>query len=178
LPGWLTNANIPSSSVAADGDENGGTSSTEFQHKTPVQILRDLNAIVNGIVTRTKKAERPNTLVLPIDQYTLISSTVFGTASDTTILEMFLKNSPYITEVTSAHEVSAEELALNGVTDFTGDIMIAYDRNPDKFTFEMPQFFEQLNVQERGLEFIVPCHSRVAGVIMYYPLSQGISEGI
>ena len=178
LPGWLTNANIPSVSVPADGDENGGTSSTEFQHKTPVQILRDLNAIVNGIVTRTKKAERPNTVVMPIDQYTLISSTVFGTASDTTILEMFLKNSPYITEVMSAHEVSAEELAANGVTDFTGDIMIAYDRNPDKFTFEMPQFFEQLNVQERGLEFIVPCHSRVAGVLMYYPLSQGIGEGI
>jgi len=178
LPGWLTNANIPSASVPADGNENGGSSSTEFQHKTPVQILRDLNDVVNGIVIRTKKAEQPNTLVMPIEQYTKITTTVFGTASDTTIEQMFLKNNPYIDKIMSAHELSAEELAANGITDFTGDIMIAYDRSPDKFTFEMPQFFEQLNVQERGLEFVVPCHSRVAGVLMYYPLSQAIAEGI
>ncbi len=174
LPGWLTNPNIPSTSAPADG----AGSATTFASKTPVQILRDLNALVNAIVTLTKGAEKPNTLALPIDQYTLIATTVYGTASDTTIMEMFLKNSPYIDTVEWADELSAENLAAAGVTDFTGDIAIAYDRNPDKLTFEMPQPFEQLPVQERGLEYIVPCHSRVAGVLVYYPLSMNILEGI
>ena len=61
---------------------------------------------------------------------------------------------------------------------FTGEIMIAYRRDPDAFTLEIPQMFEQLPVQERGLEFVVPCHSRIGGVIIYYPLSMAIGEGI
>lgn len=178
LQGLLTNPNIPSFSVAADGNENGGSNSTEFQHKTPVQILRDLNKVVNDTVTATKNTEKPNTLLLPLAQFELISSTVFGTASDTTILEMFLKTNPYIKEVKNIHEISAEELAANGVTDFTGDIMIAYDKNPGKLTLEMPQGFEQFPVQEQGLEYVVPCHSRIAGVIIYYPFSLRIGEGI
>jgi len=174
LPGWLTNPNIPSTSAPADG----AASATTFASKTPVQILRDLNSLVNSIFTLTKGAEKPDTLVLPIAQYTLIATTVYGTASDTTILEMFLKNNPFVTEVTWADELSAASLAANGVTDFTGDIAIAYSRDPDKMTFEMPQNFEQLPVQQRGLEFVVPCHSRIAGVLIYYPLSQSILEGI
>jgi hypothetical protein len=38
--------------------------------------------------------------------------------------------------------------------------------------------FEQLPVQEQGLEFQVPCHSRVGGTIVYYPLSMAIMEGL
>lgn len=174
LPGLLTNPNIPAASVAADGTAGA----TAWTAKTPTQILRDMNDLVNGIVTLTKGAEKPNTLVMPIAQYTLISSTVFGTASDTTILEMFLKNNPFITSVEWADELSAESLAAAGVTDFTGDIMLAYERSPEKLTFEMPQMFEQLPVQERGLEYIVPCHSRIAGVLVYYPLSMSIGEDI
>jgi hypothetical protein len=174
LPGWLTNANIPSVSAPADGTG----SATTFASKTPAQILRDLNSLANSIITLTKGAEKPNTLVLPIAQYTLITTTVYGTASDTTIAEMFLKNSPFINRIEWADELSAATLAANGVTDFTGNIAIAYNADPDKFTFEMPQFFEQLPVQERGLEYIVPCHSRVGGVLIYYPLSMSILEGI
>lgn len=175
LPGWLTNANIPS--AAAPGDGTG--SATTFASKTGAQIVRDLNTLVNGIVTRTKGAEKPDTLVLPLAQYTQITSTVFDANSGTaTIADVFLKNSPFINAIEWADELGAASLAANGVDDFTGNIAIAYERSPDKFTFEMPQFFEQLQVQERGLEFIVPCHSRIAGVLMYYPLSQAILEGI
>lgn len=174
LPGWLTNANIPSVSAPNDG---AGTT-TEFANKTPTQILRDLNNLVNGIFNLTKGAEEPDTLVLPNDQYTLIASTVYGTASDKTILEMFLKNNPFISEVTWANELKAESLAAGGVTSFTGDIAIAYNRDPDKMTFEMPQNFEQFPAQPQGLEMVIPCHSRVGGTLVYYPLSQSILEGI
>lgn len=168
LPGWLSNANVPNSAVAAGA---GSGDPTEWADKTPAEILKDMNDAVNGIVDLTNGAESPNTIVLPIAQYTLIATTNAGTGTDTTILEYFLRNSPFITDVQWANE-------LKGA--FTGDAdgFIVYDRSPDKMTFEMPQDFEQLPVQERGLEFVIPCHSRVGGTIIYYPLSQRFAYGI
>lgn len=166
LPGWLSNPNVPNSAVVA-----GDATTTTWVTKTPVEILKDLNDAVNGVVSLTNDVERPNTVVLPIAQYTLIATTNAGTGSDATILEYFLRNSPFITAVEWANE-------LDGA--FTGgaDGFIVYDRNPDKMTLEMPQMFEQLPVQERGLEYVVPCHSRIGGTIIYYPLSQRFAYGI
>ncbi len=168
LPGWLSNANVPNAAVAS-GD--GAGDPTEWADKTPSEILKDMNDAVNAIVDLTNGAESPNTIVLPIAQYTMIATTNAGTGTDTTILEYFLRNSPFITSVEWANE-------LKGA--FTGgaDGFIVYDRSPDKMTFEMPQDFEQLPVQERGLEFVIPCHSRVGGTIIYYPLSQSFKYGI
>ena len=168
LPGWLSNANVPNAPV---DDGAGSGDPTEWADKTPAEILKDMNDAVNGIVDLTNGAESPNTIVMPIAQYTLIATTNAGTGTDTTILEYFLRNSPFIDSVEWANE-------LKGA--FTGDAdgFIVYDRSPDKMTFEMPQDFEQLPVQERGLEFVIPCHSRVGGTIIYYPLSQRFAYGI
>jgi hypothetical protein len=56
--------------------------------------------------------------------------------------------------------------------------MVAYKKDPDMFTLEIPQMFEQLPVQERNLEYVIPCHARIGGVIIPYPLSLYIMEGI
>lgn len=179
LQGWLTNPNIPADAVAADGID-GEASSTNWDHKTPDQILRDMNDLVNGIVERTNGAEQPDTLLLPIAKYTKIVSTRASDASDTTIAEYFLANNPFINAIEWSNEITAAERAKHlGASDpFTGEIMIAYRRSPDAMTLEMPQMFEQLPVQERGLEFVVPCHSRIGGVLVFYPCSQAIGEGI
>lgn len=175
LQGLLTNTNIPDSTVdtgAAAGDP------TVWSEKTPDEILHDMNKLVNSIVDLTNGAEQPDTLVLPIDQYTHIASTARSANSDTTILEYFLRNNPFIDSVEWSNELTAAQLAANGVTRFTGDVMFAYRRDPDVLTLEMPVMFEQLPVQERGLEYLVPCHSRIAGVIVYYPLACAFADGI
>jgi len=176
LQGWLTNANIPSETVENDGTGD----STEWDTKTPEKILRDMNDLVNGIVDRTNGAEQPDTLVLPIKQYTKITTTRADSGTDTTIAQYFLNNNPFIESLEWSNELSEDQRAsaLGDSDPFSGDIMIAYRRDPDALTLEMPQMFEQLHVQERGLEFVVPCHSRCAGTIVYYPLSQAVGEGI
>ena len=101
LPGFLNNENVPVASVAADGTG----SSTEWSTKTPDQVVRDMNALANGIVSTTKGAEVPTTLLLPLSQFTYIASTRMGDGSDTTILKFFLENSPFIREVDWVNEL-------------------------------------------------------------------------
>jgi hypothetical protein len=167
LPGWLSNPNVPNAVVA-----NGASpSAPAWAGKTPAEILKDLNDAVNGVVDLTNGTEQPDTIVMPIKQYTQISTTNAGTGTDTTILEYFLRNSPFINTIEWANELKGA--FTNGTDGF-----IVYRRDPDAITLEMPQMFEQLPVQERGLEYVVPCHSRIGGVLIYYPLGQRFAYGI
>jgi hypothetical protein len=167
LQGFLYAPNVPAASVPNDGTGP----STLWVNKTPDQILRDMNELANGIVALTNGVESPDTLILPIAQYTLIASTPRSANSDTTILEYFLQNNPFITNVDWVYE-------LTGAGPLGVDIMVAYENNPDKFTLEIPMPYTQYAPQERNLEFEVPCESRFGGVIIYYPLSLSIGEGI
>ena len=165
--GLVNNPNIPAAPVPADG--TGGN--TEWSTKTPDQILRDLNLVTNGIVALTNGVEMPDTVILPVEQYTYIASTPRSSVSDTTILEYFLQNNPFVTTVDWVPE-------MNGAGPANADIFIAFKRDPDKLTLEIPMPYTQYPPQERGLESIVPCESRLGGVIIYYPLSLSIGEGI
>lgn len=175
LQGLLTNPNIPAVTVADDGTGDA----TTWDTKTAQQILRDMNDLVNSIIERTNGAEQPDTLVLPIEQYTKVVSTPADTGTDTTIGQYFLTNNPFIQNLEWSNELKASERAKYISSDqYTGEIMVAYRRDPDAVMLEMPQMFEQLPVQERNLEFVVPCHSRIAGLIIPYPLSMAVGEGI
>lgn len=167
IQGWLTNANIPSAPVVADG--TGST--TEWVNKTPDQILRDLNNAVTSIIETTNGSEVPNTVVLPIEQYQLIATRRADSGTDTTILQYFVNNSPVIQSVEWANE-------LKGAFTGSSDGFIVYDKNPDKLWQEIPQMFEQLPVQEYNLAYKVPCHSKHGGTIVPYPLAQVFRYGI
>ncbi len=169
--GLLNTPNIPEYLVPATGV--GFT--TQWVNKTPDQILFDLNSITNSIVSLTKGVEMPNTVLLPVAQYTLIASTPRSTTSDTTILEYFIQNNPFITTVDWVPELAGAGPVVMGTPT---DLFIAYDKNPDKLTMEIPMPFTQYPPQERGLEFVVPCESRYGGIITYYPLSLAIGYGI
>ena len=167
LLGFLNNPNVPVDTVAADGTG----SSTEFEDKTPQQIVRDMNRLVHGIVEITKGVEVPTRLIMPRKQYHYIASTQFSNASDTTILEFFRNTNMYITDIEAVNE-------LAGAGTAGADIMVAYNPSSDKLELELPVPFEQFPAQEKGTEFVIFCHARIGGVIVYYPLSLSIAEGI
>jgi hypothetical protein len=169
--GILNTPNIPEYLVPATG---AGTT-TQWVNKTPDQILLDMNNITNSIPATTLGVEMPNTLLLPVAQYTLIASTPRSTTSDTTILEYFIQNNPFITTVDWVPELAG---AGPVVDDVATDLFIVFDKNPDKLTMEIPMPFTQFPPQERNLEFVVPCESRYGGIITYYPLSLAIGYGI
>lgn len=166
LTGFLYNPNVTSGAAVT------GT----WSSATADQIIGDVNACINGVKTLTKGVENPNTLLLPVAQMSLIASTPRSTNSDTTILEFLKKVHPGVS-FEELNELAALDPAPSGGSAPT-DVMVAYKRDPMKVTLELPQLFEQLPVQERGLEFLVPTHARIGGVIFYYPLSCSIVEGI
>jgi len=178
LNGLLYNPNV-TKKTAATGAGGGGTV-TKWEDKTVDEILKDLNDAVNDIIALTKGVEVPDTLLLPIKQYTQIATTPRSSTSDTTVLEFFKRNNPNISLVEWVSELKDVQPlpSTPSVADSKGDVMIAYRRDPMKLTLELPQMFEQLPVQECKLEFIVPTHARIGGVIVYYPLSIAIIEGI
>ena len=166
LQGVINYPNIQTYTVPADGI---GTT-TEWVNKSPDQILRDMNRMVDQVIETTKGIEIPNVLYMPIAQYTLISSTARSDNSDLTILEYFLRNRPGV-RVDWINQ-------LKGAGTAGADVMMAWVNDPMHLTLEIPMPFKQNPAQERGLEFVIPCESRNGGVIVYYPLSVIKGEGI
>ena len=110
---------------------------------------------------------------MPLAQKTQIASTPRSINSDTTILNYWLENNAAgVSDCDWLNELDS----ANGF--IAGDSAIAYDRNPDAFTLEIPQDFEQFRPQENGLEFEIPVHMRFGGVLLYYPLSQALSNDV
>ena len=167
LPGFLSNANIPNALAEADGV---GATST-WTTKTPDQIIRDINDAVNDMRDLTKGVEAPDTLLLPEYQYGLIASTPRASNSDATILDFVLRTNPWLKQVIPCFE-------LKGTGTGTADQFVIYNRNPDKVELNIPSEFEQFPPQEKGLEFEIPCHQRMCGTIVYYPLSASKVYGI
>ena len=160
LVGLFNHPNVTVYTLPADGTG----SSTKFADKTPDQILRDLNGMVNKIIDLTAGVETPDTLLLPQAVYGDLATRARSATSDTTILEFFIKNSPYVKNVMPIPE-------CKGAGTAGADLCMMLRRDPDKLTLEIPQMFEQFPPQTKGLEFEIPCHARFGGVIIYYPLS-------
>lgn len=167
LLGLLNQPNALTYTIPSDG---AGSAQT-FASKTSDQVARDMHAAAHYIVSTTKEVERPDTMVLPLTQFMYVSVTRMSTIDATTILEFFLKTSGYITSVQSWLPLATA--GSGGTTR-----MLVYRKDPDALQFLMPVPFEQFPPQEQGLEIVTYCHSRVGGVVAYYPLSICYADGI
>jgi hypothetical protein len=143
---------------------------------TPDQIIADVNTAINYVQTLTLKVERVDTVLMPVSHLSYIATVPRSAVSDTTILQ-FLKNNHPGVEFEGINEAAALNPLPSGASG-PANILIAYRKDPDAVTMEIPQPFEQLPVQELDLNFKVPTHARYGGVIFYYPLSCLIMEKI
>lgn len=174
--GLLNLANTDSYTIPADGDSNGGTSSKKWAHKTAEQILRDLHTAVRTMVETTKEVEQPDTIIMPLSSFGFISTTRANTFTDATILDVFLKMSPYITTVASWYALETAG-GLSPSATQTASRMVVYRRDPDVLQFLLPLPFEQFPPQEVGMEFQIACHARCGGVVAYYPKAILYADG-
>lgn len=155
LEGLINNADVTALGIVAFTDWTlGATAATT--------MINEVNAAVNTVVTATGEAWIPDTLVLPTARYTIFASKPYGTDADTTALTWFLKNNPYIKNVTSW-------VRLGSAGASNKDRALIYKRSPDVLEGVVPEEFNQEAPQARNLELEVPCYGFCGGVKIYHP---------
>ena len=166
LPGLISNTNVPEVTLLADGT---GTSKT-FASKTADKIVRDVNALINKIISQSKGVHRATEVWMPVEQYALIATTQNSTASDTTILQFLQQVHPGVT--------FRQVVELDGAGASGADRMYAIENSRDNWAIEIPMMIKMYPPQQKGLEFEVPVESRFGGVIIEYPLSMCFADGV
>lgn len=169
IQGFLTNPNIQEVVIAADGV--GGSKTFASKISTPDLIIRDVTSMFTAVHDISKGVETADTLMLPLNQYNLLMNTPRLSGSDKSVMSWIMDNNAHLKDI-----VWVEEMRGSGAGGT--DKMVAYRRDADALTMEIPSEFKQLPVQERNLEYIVPCHERFGGVLIYYPLSVAFADGI
>jgi hypothetical protein len=173
--GFLKHPNVPTTTLLNDGNSSAVTwfDANGTQTKSSDKILRDLHQIANAPMNNSVGVEQADTLLLPRTTYLKLASTPYDAtvSNPDSILSVFLKQSLFVKAVDWVNEL---ETAGAGNT----KRVMAYKRDPECVTLEIPQDFEQFDPQPRNLEFVIPCHSRFGGVIFYYPLSACYGDGV
>jgi hypothetical protein AXYL_02068 len=152
----------------------GAAQHTDFKSKSADEILKDINAMFAYQSKITKGVERADTLMLPTSVYIDISTRQIPNTGYT-VLKFLLDNAPYLKNVVAAPELEADAEDTNP---YKKGVMFLYTNSPEKIGLEIPMPYYQYPLQNRNLEVIVPCEERVAGMILYYPLSALIAVGV
>lgn len=171
LKGLLNHPNVTILTATTDGTATRWVSGRTTP-KAPNLIKKDMHDVVTSIWTTTKQVHSPDTIVLPTTEYGHISQTQVGTDNQTTILASFMANNPMITNMDFWYKLDLADAAG------TGPRSLTYQRDPEILELVIPQDFEQFPPQARNLAFVVPCHARIGGVVVYYPLAISYQDGI
>ena len=159
---------------------NGVSGKTTWADKTADEILADLTGMQKQMATVTKKVEKADTLALPSYAYIeLANKRIENTA--TTLLKYIQDNLPDIKEIVSCPELDDDSVETNpyAKTDGTGKgVALFFKNDARKLTIETPLSFMQYPAQTQGLEVVVPCEARIAGAMIYYPMSMLIAVGV
>jgi hypothetical protein len=173
VTGLLNNVNVPVITVAP-----GATGSNHYwaagSTKTPQEIVDDLHAMEDAVITNTKGTIKPDTLVLPLVQYRYLNKVPFSTAAGAdpkdTILKVFLEKSGGITDVfwwePSRTANAGQSRAL------------MYKRDAQVVHCEVPMEQQEMPPQAKNLAMEVISVGRIGGVAWEYPLGGIYMNGV
>lgn len=174
ITGLVNNANVPAANVPADGTG----SSRLFADKTPDQINRDVNAVLNAPFNSTLETKRANTLLLPTTRLQYMASTRIGSNSDTTILKFVRENNSYTLETGQAlNIIGTRELETAGASSTAR--MMAYANARDVVQLYLPgphEFFEPF--QKGAFTWEIPGLFNIGGVEFRRPKGAAYRDGI
>lgn len=140
---------------------------------TGEQMLAVLNTGVRTIISATNGVERPNTLVMTPGALEMIRATPLNATGDPayTVLRAFREAHPEIDQIEDVHW-------LVGQGDSATDVMVFYNRDPmnvEQIVGMVPEFGIP---QAIGTNYEIPGESRHGGVVVHYPMSVLVVQGI
>lgn len=149
-----------------------GVGGNTWALKTADEILADMNGLVESVLTITNGIEQPDTMLMPLEQYLLISRKRIASDSEgKTVLKYFMENNPYIKRIEWL-----TELKTAGADDSCR--VIVFKNDAQHITFELPVAFEQFDADKKALAYEIPCFARTAGIIEYFPLAHAYVDGV
>ena len=138
---------------------------------TAADMIGDMNYAVTTTITQSNGVEIPDTALLPIFEFSTFAQTPYSSLVPDMAMYLFLKNNPFIKNIDQWSKLTDQNAGG------TGGRIIVYRRDENALTLEIPQEFEQFAPQLEGMEYTVPCHARIGGVVFYYPLSAVVMDG-
>lgn len=169
IDGFVNHSAIPSVAVSAGGGAWTTTLATVNDTNNAI-IVADLNKLANAPEQATLGLRKPDTLLLPLSVKPRVavpsSISQFNPGS---LIELWLKQQDTIKNVYFWSKLDAAQSNGN-LTAGVARAMV-YKRDPSVVGLVIPQLFEQFPPQPKGMAFKVPCHSRVGGVKLPYPLA-------
>lgn len=168
IAGALNNPLVGSGSVAA-----GASGKTNWEDKTPDEILADINGLADTIWQYSKMREVPDTLLLPPAKWSILKNRHLENR-EISIMSYLIENSQYFKSADSI--IPVNELTGAGFNG-TGK-MVVYSKKEDKICCEIPAEATALPVQQQFFDYVMLWHAYSAGTILRYPRSMAYAEGI
>lgn len=169
LKGLIYHPNVTKAAAVTGGWVAGVTSND--------LIMKDVNTAIQGPYLLTKGVEMVDTCLLPLDKYSLLATTPYSTVVPTFLLEILQKGNPGVLFKPVFEMGGLPTNPRTGAVAST-NVILTFRRDPSKVWLSIPQDFEQMEPDKQGMDYVVPCHSRCAGIITPYPLSIRVTDGI
>lgn len=153
------------------------TPTGKFDELDPDEIIAEITSWYKYIAELTAGIEVPDTLCLPTSLYlTLQNKRLPNTSSS--VLTYITDNIKQLKSIVQAPELAANSTATNPYAAEGLNVAFLFTNDAEKLAIEEPLPFTQHPVQVKGLESIVNCEARTAGVVIYYPYSALIIPGV
>ena len=166
VTGIFNNANVQTDNSVVD-----------WSTATGQEIVADMNGLLIKVWQNSAEVHVPNVLVLPSDQWAIISNKRMDTGTDTTVLQFFKMNNLY-KDLTGGDLVIKPnfELKTGGVA--SAPRMMAYELNEENLTMRMPMMWRSIAPQAEGLRIKVPAEYKFGGVEFRFPGSAAYRDFI
>lgn len=163
LKGLNSSALVTNYNQVTKGTQATGT---HWATATAQEILADVLALCQAVSSATKLKHRVNTLVVDTASWNAIAfkflTNSSGDPTGQTVLSFLLANVPGLQAV-------IPWARLDTAAGSGHSRIFALDRNPSVIYQVLPQDFEQMPPQTKGMAFVINCHMRWGGVVSPYP---------
>jgi len=170
-----TGQNVPTYTITAGATSN----KTSWLEKTADEILEDVKGMYSQVNETTMDVERPDTLVLPSNIHDALAFTRIPD-TEQTVLGFIQEHAPNLKKIVSAAELNANAVETNPYAAASNGQAVAllFTDDPDCLEINIPMAYTQNQAEKRGLEVVIPCESRVAGAIIFRPMSLLVAIGV
>lgn len=149
----------------------GIAGSKGFATKSADEVLLDLNAAPNAIVSNSLEILRPNTALFPTTVWLELGARRVGDGTSEQISSYWKRTVQNITTVETTFK-------LETAGGSSSRRIVFYENAANRVEYALPQPFEQFAPQVDGLMVTTISHMRTAGVILKQPKSMSYADNV